>query len=156
MLSFKEYITLNEQIPGPPPGGPDGGLGGPPGGLGGGPPLPPPPGGLGGPLGGGLGGPPMGGMGMPMGGPGMAQGGPAQTKEVKPLDVWRIIERILEGKPANLKKPGGQGSGNQVNSPPTDLQPPQPSPTGFPPSPPGPPGGMAGPAQPQHLLGAPK
>lgn len=145
MLSFQEYLSLNEQMPPaggaapppPPAGGPAGG------GLGA-----PPAGGLGGGLGGGMGGPPMGGA------PGAGGPAPVPTKEVTPLDVWRVIERILEGKPANLKKPAGQEGGDAVDSSAQPPQPSQPPLTGAPPMAP-PPGGMAGQAPPQHLLGVP-
>lgn len=88
-----------------------GGLGGPGGGIGGGlPPLGGPTGGLGG---GGLGG--LGGALGGLGGPGGGLGGPApmpgmggqpmvQPKQIKPINVWDILEKILDGKPMENKK----------------------------------------------------
>jgi hypothetical protein len=117
MLNFYEMIHLLEQEPpmggAMPPPGPGGDMGGgmpPPGGMG-------PPGGAPGPMGGPP--PPMGGgmPGMPGGG-----GGPEST-EMKPSDVWHIINRILENKPINDKKSGGQQEKNNVN---LDQQPAQP------------------------------
>lgn len=143
MKKFQEFLVLREI--GESPGGQppmSGGLGGPPigGGLGG----PPMSGGLGGPpMGGGLGGPPMGG----------GSQGIAQVDKIQSSDVWSVLERILEGKPAEKPRQKNQ---NQVSS----TQPDQlatPSPTGNPLDFSPPPNGMAGnvPQQPQHLQGAP-
>jgi hypothetical protein len=105
MITFREFLILNEAPPGPPglagpaalpPGGPGGppGLGGPPGM--GGPPPPiggggPPPG-LGGPPG--MGGPPMGGA------PGQQQ----PVMKMKTADVWEVLERVLGMQPDNPDK----------------------------------------------------
>ena len=141
MLKFQEYISLFEAMP-PAGGAPP--MGGPPGGGLGAPPM---------------GAPPGGGMPPPMGGmPGAPPAGgnaPVSTKEVTPLDVWRVIERILEGKPANLKKPTGQEGGDSVDS---TAQPNTGAPPGMAPQPMAPPGaavGQAPTAPPQHLLGTP-
>lgn len=106
MKTFQEYMILMEQPgiagPGALPGGP-GGMGGPPGGG-----FGMPPGGLGGapsvpPLGGGgLGGP--GGPGPLNADPMATPQGPTSNKkpmELKPLDVWGVLEQLLGGK----KKP---------------------------------------------------
>lgn len=91
---FQKRFLTEEGIGAPgalPPGGPPGGaappMGGPPGG---GPPM-------GGPPGGGLGGPPGGGLGGPPGG-GAPGGGDLSGKkplELKPLNVWQVLEKIL-------------------------------------------------------------
>ena len=93
MITFKEYMLL-EQPPGPPMGG-IGAPGAMPGGMG--------PPGLGGPPMGGApmgGAPPMGGLGGPPPGMGPEGGMPGQQKplQLKPLDVWQVLERILAGK----------------------------------------------------------
>lgn len=95
MKTFREFVEKRFLIeagigapgalppgPGGPPGGgmppppPGGGMGGPPGGLGGPPP--------------GIGGPPGGGM----GGPGGDMTG-KKPLELKPLNVWEVLEKIL-------------------------------------------------------------
>lgn len=115
MMTFNEFMQLSEAPapPGPPggglgappmngppgggmpppgPGGPPGGAGGPPGGMmGGGGPMPPPPGG-----------------GMPGGG-----GEAAPVKQIKPVDVWSVLDEILKN-----KQPG-QKPVNSVDSQPT-------------------------------------
>jgi hypothetical protein len=98
MRTFRKFIEkrfLIEQgigAPGAIPGGPPGGGGPPP--MGGGPMGGPPP------MGGGMGGPPPG-LGGPPGGPPMGGGGPGgdmsgkKPLELKPLDVWEVLERLL-------------------------------------------------------------
>jgi len=110
-MNFKEFLL--KEIDGPagiaepaamPGGGPPmgGGMGGPP--LGGGPPM-----------GGGMGGmdPMMGGMGGGMGGMGGGMPQASQpTINVKFLNVWDVLERIVDGKPfkhyQKEEKPSGQ------------------------------------------------
>jgi hypothetical protein len=110
-----------------PPSGPDGGGGAPPigggmgdmgggmPGVGGSSPMPPMGGGMG-DMGGGLGG--MGG-GM-MGGP-PPNAGPSGQKtspiQLKPIDVWSVINRILDGKSIKVEK-----EKNSVQSAPDSLQ----------------------------------
>jgi len=145
MLSFHDFYELVEQDLGGPPGGgmPPGDMGGgmPPGGMGG---PPSPMGGMGGPPGGPMGGPP----------PGGAPGGAAPTTELKPADVWTVLEKILAGKPVEEKKPSGQKEEGDVESMPQPSQPPELPPTGMPGMPPAPAPGVAG-QPPQPLLGAP-
>lgn len=124
MKTFWEFANLLEAdalgsisspgaMPGPAPGaGPAPSLGAPPGG---GPPgmggLP----GMGGGMGGPMGGPPGMGMGGP---PGMGNPGGATTPaiQMKPLNVWDVLERILKGKPLDDKKQSGQNKGNMLDS----------------------------------------
>lgn len=97
---------------GPPPmgGGPAGGLGGPPP-MGGGPPI-------GG--GGGMGMPPMGG-GMDMGGPPMGGAPPGDNAnkqiELKPLDVWDVLNKLLDGKKITIEK-----QKKPIQAPPNNVQ----------------------------------
>ena len=129
---MKTFWQFYEEIGGPPggmPGAPPGGgMGDPMGGglpgMGGG--APPMGGGLGGPppMGGGLGGPPMGGMGG-------GGGGAEPATQLKPMDVWQVLNRILDGKKIDTKIKSGQENGDmlQGGQPPQELSPPsQPAP----------------------------
>lgn len=131
MKTFREYILTEVDAAPPPTGAPPGGdpgLGGlgvpgtPPGGPGA------IPGGLGGPSLGGLGGPGLGGLGGPGGMPGMPGAPPGgmpmgampPPKQIKPLDVWDILEKILGNKPIEDEKEEKTGSASpqMVQNPP--------------------------------------
>jgi hypothetical protein len=151
MLSFHEMLGLMEQEPpmmggvgGAPPMPPGGGMG-PPGGA---PPMPP---------GGGMGIP--GGAPGPMGGappmPGAPMGGGVEPTEMKPSDVWHVLNRILEGKPIDEKKPGGQQGQDKVGLGQQPVPPEQPPPTAGPPSMGPPQSPMPAAVPPQQMMGLP-
>jgi hypothetical protein len=128
----KTFWQINQQVlseDAPMGGGMDmGGMGGPPGGM----PSPggPPGGGMGGPpiggppMGGGMGGPPMGGgMGLDAGMGGPPMGGPPpgdnanKQIELKPLDVWDVLNKILDGKKIKVEK-----QKKPIQPPPNNVQ----------------------------------
>jgi hypothetical protein len=131
MKTFLDFFLVleadplaNISSPASMPGGPM-----PPGGG-----MPPPP------MGGGMGGmmPPMGGGGMPppMGGPPMGGGmAPPATPPVnlKPITVWSVVEKILNGKGDELdkeekpKQPGQQQNNMLASGQPSQLPPQLPS-----------------------------
>lgn len=101
----------------PPPAGGAPPIGGPAGGMGGGaPPMGGPPMGAGG----GMGMPPMGG-GMDMGGPPMGGPSPGENAnkqiELKPLDVWDVLNKLLDGKKIKTETPK-----KPIQSPPNNVQ----------------------------------
>ncbi len=113
MKTFWEFYQLVEQDFGgaPPPGGPDP--------MGGGmPPMGDPMGGGMPPMGGGM--PPGGGMGglggPPMGDP-MGGGGQEPTVQLKPMTVWQILNKILDGKKIDTKKKSGQNQEDMLQMP---------------------------------------
>ena len=144
MKTFWETIQLMKEDLGGAPGAPP--MGGPPMGgdpMGGG--LP----GMGGApmggMGGGMGGAPMGGP--PMGGPPMGGGGAEPSIQLKPMTVWQVLDRILDGKKIDTKKKSGQENPDMLQG----GQPSEPSPPPSPTAPMGAPPPGAPPQQPPMM-----
>ena len=117
MLTFNEFLI--KEVDAPPMGGPPGGSLGTP--VGGGGPMPPggaPPGPM--PMGGG-GMPPMPGAppggGMPMGGAPPAPTAPADVKQIKAVDVWSVLEKIMHTR--KMENSSRQKPTNPIDSQPS-------------------------------------